>query len=186
MPKKIDYLVVTPAASNQNDSSETQEEEGARPASRGPRGRGRGRSSGGPRPNTGYRGPAGTTAGGGFRRGPGGPGRPGAIGAGAGTAGGVQRRGFGGMTRLAPLERQTPRVAIPPYLTVQELADLMNIKPAEVIREMMNKHNFYATINQEIDYDTAAIVAIGLGYEVEQARLEEEEDLGETLSAQLD
>jgi translation initiation factor IF-2 len=61
----------------------------------------------------------------------------------------------------------------------------MNINSTEVIREMM-KHNVYATINQQIDYDTAAIVAIGLGYEVGQARLEEEEDLGETLSAQLE
>jgi translation initiation factor IF-2 len=89
------------------------------------------------------------------------------------------------MTRMPTLERQTPKVDLPPYLTVKELADLMSINPTEVIREMM-KHNVLATINQQIDYDTAAIVAIGLGYEVAQARLEEEEDLGETLSAQLE
>lgn len=89
------------------------------------------------------------------------------------------------MSRLAPLERPTPKVELPPYMTVKELAEAMSVNPTEIIREMM-KHNVLATINQQIDYDTAAIVAIGLGYEVSQAKLEEEEDLGETLSAQLD
>ncbi len=70
-------------------------------------------------------------------------------------------------------------------MTVKELAELMSVNPTEVIREMM-KHNVLATINQQIDYDTAAIVAIGLGYEVSQAKPDVEEDLGETLSAQLD
>lgn len=72
---------------------------------------------------------------------------------------------------------------MPPYLTVKELADLMSVNPTEIIREMM-KHNVLATINQQIDYDTAAIVAIGLGYEVSEAKPEIEEDLGETLAAQ--
>ncbi len=89
------------------------------------------------------------------------------------------------MSRLAPLERPTPTVALPPYMTVKELAELMSVNPTEIIREMM-KHNVLATINQQIDYDTAAIVAIGLGYEVSLAKPEEEEDLGETLSAQLE
>src|SRR5437868_5307253 len=132
MPKKIDYLVVTPSMSNQNATSDTPEEEASRPRG-GPRGRGRGRS-GGARPSTGYRGPGtGASTAGGFRRGPGGPARPGGPGGAGGAAGGTARRGFGGMTRLAPLERQTPKVALPPYLTVQELAELMSIKPVEVI-----------------------------------------------------
>ena len=89
------------------------------------------------------------------------------------------------MSRLAPLERQTPRVDLPPYLTVKELAEAMGVNPTGIIRGMM-KHNVLATINQQIDYDTAAIVAIEMGYEVSQAIPEEEEDLGETLSAQLE
>src|SRR5207253_438842 len=153
---------------------------------RRPIGRG-GRPPGGARPNTGFRGPGGN-AGGGFRRpgGPGGGARPG-PGGGAATATspgvGTQRpRGFGGMSRLAPVERPTPRVELPPFMTVKELADYMGVNPPEVIREMM-KHNVLATINQQIDYDTAAIVAIGLGYEVSEAIPEVEEDLGETLAA---
>lgn len=68
-------------------------------------------------------------------------------------------------------------------MTVKELADEMSVNPTEIIREMM-KHNVMATINQQIDYDTAAIVAIGLGYEVSEAIPEIEEDLGELLTTQ--
>jgi translation initiation factor IF-2 len=92
-------------------------------------------------------------------------------------------RGFGGAGRLGLLERPTPKVEIPPFLSVQELAEEMGVKPPNIIRELM-KHNVYATINQQIDYDTAAIVAIGLGYEVTEARIVEERDLGEALTTQ--
>ncbi len=68
-------------------------------------------------------------------------------------------------------------------MTVKELAEEMSVNPTEIIREMM-KHNVLATINQQIDYDTAAIVAIGLGYEVSEAKPDIEEDLGEMLTAQ--
>ena len=74
-------------------------------------------------------------------------------------------------------------MAIPPYLTVKELAELMGVNPTDIISEMM-KHNVLATINQQIDYETAAIAAIGLGYEVTEAKPEVEEDLGEVLTAE--
>ena len=61
----------------------------------------------------------------------------------------------------------------------------MSVNPTEIIREMM-KHSVMATINQQIDYDTAAIVAIGMGYEVSEAKPDIEEDLGEVLVAQQD
>ncbi len=59
----------------------------------------------------------------------------------------------------------------------------MGVNPTAIISEMM-KHNVLATINQQIDYETGAIVAIGLGYEVTEAKPEEEEDLGEKLTAE--
>src|SRR5437660_406897 len=136
MPKKIDYVVLAPVSTHGEDGGDTPEEESssfnraARSGPGGPRrpiGRG-GRPPGGARPNTGFRGPGGN-AGGGFRRpgGPGGGARPG-PGGGAATATspgvGTQRpRGFGGMSRLAPVERPTPRVELPPFMTVKELAD---------------------------------------------------------------
>ena len=57
--------------------------------------------------------------------------------------------------------------------------------PTEIIREMM-KHSVMATINQQIDYDTAAIVAIGLGYEVSEAKPDIEEDLVKCWSPEQD
>jgi translation initiation factor IF-2 len=203
MPKKIDYIVIDPPGGRQNDGNDGPEDEaagavpapigagaGAPGAGRPPRGggsrapyRGSGRPSGGPsRTGSSYRGPAGQSPGA-FRR-PGGPGGGRGPGGaqrtpGAGTAAG---RGFG-MSRLTTMERPTPKVAVPPFLTVKELAELMSVNPTEIIREMM-KHNVLATINQQIDYDTAAIVAIGLGYEVSEAKPEVEEDLGEALAAQ--
>ena len=68
-------------------------------------------------------------------------------------------------------------------MTVKELADELSVNPTNVIREMM-KHNVLATINQQIDYDTAAIVAIGLGFEVSEAIPEVELDLGEAMVAE--
>lgn len=55
-------------------------------------------------------------------------------------------------------------VEIPDYLTVRELAELMDISPINVIKELM-KSGIMANISQEIDFDTAAIVAEELGFE---------------------
>jgi len=68
-------------------------------------------------------------------------------------------------------------------MTVKELADELSVNPTNVIREMM-KHNVLATINQQIDYDTGAIVAIGLGFEVSEAVPDVELDLGEAMVAE--
>ncbi|MDQ6694514.1 MAG: translation initiation factor IF-2 [Chloroflexota bacterium] len=183
MPKKIDYVIMSPVPSEDGAGKENVEEESY---SRNPRprvGAGRGAparpgapgaSPGASRPSGGYRGPSGRS-GGGFGRGV----RP----QNGGARGPAQGRGFGGVSRLGSLERPTRRAALPPYMTVKELADILSVKPVEVIKEMM-KHNVMATINQQIDYDTAAVVSIGLGYEVSEAKPEEVEDLGETLTAQ--
>jgi translation initiation factor IF-2 len=53
-------------------------------------------------------------------------------------------------------------------LTVKELADLLHLSPVEVIKELI-KSGVMASINQVIDFDTAAIVAHDLGFEPEPA-----------------
>ncbi len=59
----------------------------------------------------------------------------------------------------------TPRrVSIPDALTVKELADLLRVTPVEVIKRLMT-NGVMANQNQVIDYDTAAIVAVELGFE---------------------
>jgi translation initiation factor IF-2 len=56
---------------------------------------------------------------------------------------------------------------LPPTLTVKELADELGVSVSDVIRELI-KNGVMASINQVIDYDTAAIVAGELGFETRE------------------
>ncbi len=73
---------------------------------------------------------------------------------------------------FAPVSVAEPRdraaVTLPPTITVKELAELLDVNPADVIRELI-KSGIFATINQLIDRDTASLVATELGYEVAEA-----------------
>src|SRR4051794_29547717 len=51
---------------------------------------------------------------------------------------------------------------------VKDLAGLLDVNPADVIRELI-KSGIFASINQLIDRDTASLVAGELGYEVTEA-----------------
>ncbi len=62
--------------------------------------------------------------------------------------------------------RERGALELPPTITVKELAELLAVNPADVIRELI-KSGIFATINQLIDRDTAALVAGELGYEVD-------------------
>jgi len=78
--------------------------------------------------------------------------------------------------------REEGIVEIPDFLTVRHLAELLDVSPIDVIKELMSA-GVMANINQEIDFETAAIVAQEMGYEpVEEseAEIEEEEDEGTT------
>lgn len=55
-------------------------------------------------------------------------------------------------------------VEIPDSIVVRELANLMEVSPIDVIKELMNA-GVMANINQQIDYDTAAIIAEEMGFE---------------------
>ncbi len=59
----------------------------------------------------------------------------------------------------APVEA---RVQLPPTLTVKELSEYLHVSAVEIIKELM-RNGIMANINQQIDYDTAAIVADTLG-----------------------
>jgi len=74
-------------------------------------------------------------------------------------------------------------VEIPSVITVRDLAARVKVSPINVIRELMN-NGVMASINQQIDFETAAIVLQGLGFEPrEEKKLEEAtpEDLSGTL-----
>ena len=55
-------------------------------------------------------------------------------------------------------------IEIPDFITVRDLAQLMGISPINVIKELMSS-GIMANINQQIDFDTAAIVAEEMGFE---------------------
>ncbi len=57
-------------------------------------------------------------------------------------------------------------VAIPAALTVKELGDLLNVSPIEVIKRLMT-HGVMASLNQTIDFETAAIIAVDCGFDPE-------------------
>lgn len=61
---------------------------------------------------------------------------------------------------------------IPEILTVGELADVLEISATEVIKSLMQAGTM-VSINQEIDFETAAIVAAELGFEVEAIKIED-------------
>jgi translation initiation factor IF-2 len=61
--------------------------------------------------------------------------------------------------------RERGAVELPATITVKELAELLGVNPADVIRELI-KSGIFATINQLIDRDTASLVSSELGYEV--------------------
>jgi translation initiation factor IF-2 len=64
--------------------------------------------------------------------------------------------------------RERGAIELPGTITVKELSELLAVNAADVIRELI-KSGIFATINQLIDRDTAALVAGELGYEVSEA-----------------
>ena len=54
-------------------------------------------------------------------------------------------------------------VNIPQAIVVKDLAELLAVTPVDVIKELM-KNGVMATINQVVDFDTAAVVATDLGF----------------------
>src|SRR3954465_13714199 len=87
--------------------------------------------------------------------------------------------GSGSIQTIDPSVRGA--VEIPASITVKELAELVGVNPADIIRELI-KSGIFANINQVIDRDTASLVTSELGYEVAEARAPEPglESNGET------
>ncbi|MEO6398732.1 MAG: translation initiation factor IF-2 [Tepidiformaceae bacterium] len=71
-------------------------------------------------------------------------------------------------------------VEIPAALTVKELADLLAVTPVEVIKRLMT-NGVMASMNQSIDYETAAIVAVELGFDPEELATAEVSSLPEVV-----
>lgn len=64
---------------------------------------------------------------------------------------------------------------VPPSITVRELAELMEISPIDLIKELMS-NGIMANINQVLDFDTIAIVGEDLGFDIREEREVPEEE----------
>lgn len=79
---------------------------------------------------------------------------------------------------------QSNGVKIPATVTVKKFAEILEMPATSLIAELM-KNGIMATINEEIDFDTAAIIAEDLGYTAEED-LEVADDEMITLEKLLD
>jgi len=72
------------------------------------------------------------------------------------------------------------KVKIPKIITVGDLAKRLGVSAASVVSELM-KNGVMATINENIDYETAAIIAEYLGVEVCEEDEGNKKDTGKTV-----
>jgi translation initiation factor IF-2 len=81
----------------------------------------------------------------------------------------------------APVRPAGP-IELPGSIVVKDLADVLGVGQGEIIKELI-RNGIFATVNQTIDYDTAALVAAELGFETvdrsaaERAAAEEWQEL---------
>jgi translation initiation factor IF-2 len=80
---------------------------------------------------------------------------------------------------MSEIERRTKTIELPATITVRELAQSIQSSPIEIIKNLM-ANGVMANINQQIDFDTAAIVAAEMGYEASlETQQDQSEDNGE-------
>jgi translation initiation factor IF-2 len=73
-----------------------------------------------------------------------------------------------------PASQPKKKVSLTSSVTVKKFSEILELPVAVIITELM-KNNILATINEEIDYDTASIIASDLGFETEPAEEKVEE-----------
>ncbi|MCK5418535.1 MAG: translation initiation factor IF-2 N-terminal domain-containing protein, partial [Desulfobacterales bacterium] len=79
----------------------------------------------------------------------------------------------GQKTQITVAKAIKRRIKIDEAIVLAELAKRMGIKSNEIIKSMMAMGSM-ATVNQTIDFETAALIASEFNYEVERASFEEE------------
>ena len=63
-----------------------------------------------------------------------------------------------------PLEQTQKTLELPPTISVKQLSELVKANPVDIIKQLM-RNGVMASINQVIDFDTAAVIAADLGFE---------------------
>lgn len=92
------------------------------------------------------------------------PGHPGTARPGTGGRPGTPAQRPQERRVAAVKEKPTGPISIPPQIVVKDLAELLHTTPNETIRGLI-KHGIFASINQVVEYEKAALVAQDLGFE---------------------
>lgn len=71
--------------------------------------------------------------------------------------------------------QEIKQIELPISITVRELAQTLDASPIDVIKNLM-ANGMMANINQEIDFDTAAIVSAEMGFEAVPQAIEDQEE----------
>ena len=73
-------------------------------------------------------------------------------------------------------EAEAKKIKLPAVITVKKFSEVLALPVSAVITELM-KNGILATINEQVDFETASILAQDLGYVVEEEILEEGEKM---------
>lgn len=79
-------------------------------------------------------------------------------------------RGSTGQVSEAVEGGERRSIQLPPSLTVKQLSELLGVTHIDVIKQLM-RNGVMASINQVIDFDTAAVVATDLGFQAQEKTL---------------
>src|SRR3989344_3206430 len=73
-------------------------------------------------------------------------------------------------TATVTLEDSSKKISLTPTVVVKDLAAQMKVSVVDVIKGLI-KNGVMAAMNEQIDFDTASIVAADFGFEVQMAEL---------------
>jgi len=76
-----------------------------------------------------------------------------------------------------PVEKK--KIRLPAFIKVKDYIDTLGLSTSDVIKALL-KSGIMSNINEEIDFDTAAIVAADLGFEVEEEQTQTQTELGQS------
>src|SRR5438309_3087215 len=81
-----------------------------------------------------------------------------------------ERRAAEAASATAPRAAEIGPIELPSVVSVSDLAGILGVPVTQVIKTLFT-NGTVATINQALDYDTAAVVATDLGFEVREQRV---------------
>ena len=82
-------------------------------------------------------------------------------------------------TPVSTTPKEKKKIKIPAFIKVKDYVDLLGLSVTDIIKTLL-KNGIMANINEEIDFETASIVAQDLGFEVEEEQQQTSAELGQS------